>query len=131
MSFTYMDGDTETRDYIRFTINDVTEGSGPLPNDANFSDEELDMMLAEEGTWQRTVAACYEALQSAWAKHTTFQSDGLSMSMSHVAARYEKLADAQRKKYGGTNTARARTMIRVDGYSHDVASDEIDDVSYT
>lgn len=131
--FSYETGTAATeRDYIRFAIDDVKEGSGPKPESENFTDEELDMMLGVEGTWQRAVAACYEALHAAWATHVSWQGDGLSVSMSHAAMRWNKLAEYQRKRFGGATgaTGRSRTFIKVDGYSQDIAATEVDDVTY-
>jgi hypothetical protein len=129
MAVTYTPTSATERDYI---IRDTVENSGPLPEGANFSDDEIAMMLAVEGTWQRTVAACYEALHSAWADHVSWQGDGISVSMSHVPKNYEAKAKQQRKLFGATpgQASFTRSMTRVDGYSQDVASNVIDDVSY-
>lgn len=130
MAFTYFtDTDNpEARDFVRFRIQDTVENSGPLPGDANFSDEVLDAIILEEGTWQRAVAACYEALAAAWTPNPSWQADGLSVSQSHIGRNYADLADKWRKKYGGHRGAWSfsRTVIRVDGYSDDVASNEVD-----
>jgi len=129
MGFSY-NTDTATavnRDYVRFSIDDKVEDYGPLPSGVNFTDDELDMIIELEGSWQRAVAACFEALHAAWAKHVSWTADGMSISQSHVADEYRMLAEKQRKAYGGVPgaTARARSVIKVDGYSQDIASDEV------
>ena len=133
MSFSYTTGTSAAeRDYVRFAIGDTVSGKGQKPDDVNFTDEELDMMLDVEDSWQRAVAACYEALHAEWATHTSWQGDGLAVSMSHAAMRWEKLATHQRRRFGGAHgiTAHARAMTRVDGYSQDIPSTEVDDVTY-
>jgi len=133
MSFSYKTDSTASgKDYVRFRIRDNIENSGPLPSDENFSNEELEMIITEEGSWQRAVAACYEALSSAWAKHPSFTADGLAISQSHIAAKYDQMASRWRRMYGGAPGSRshARTIIKVDGYSQDVPATEVDDVTY-
>lgn len=129
MSFTYYHdkANATERDYVRFTIRDITEGKGPLPEDANFDDHEIDMFLAIEKTWQGAVAACFEALEAAWIPNPSYTADGYSVSMSHVAANYGKAAKKWRQMYGGTagSQGRALSVIKIDGYSQDVSSTEV------
>lgn len=128
MAFTYNVDNPEDRDYVRFHIRDITSGAGPLPGDANFSDAEIDMILDTEGTWQRAVAACFEALQSAWVPNPSWAADGMQISQSHVTRNYEPLAKEWRKKHGGGSGGwgYSRSVIRVDGYSDDIPADEVD-----
>ena len=129
MAFSYTTDSTATgRDYIRFRIRDTTENAGPLPGGANFSDAELDMIItAEEDSWQRGVAACYEALAAAWAPHPSWTADGMSISQGQTPIAFDKLAARWRKLYGGSPgfTARARSIIKVDGYSQDVPANQV------
>ena len=129
MSFTYFidRDDPQERDYVRFQIQDTIEDSGPLPLDTNFADHEIDAMINVEGSWQRAVAACYEALAAAWIVNPSWTADGYSVSQSHIGKNFSELATEWRKKYGGTTgkTAHARSVTRVDGYSQDVPSDEV------
>jgi hypothetical protein len=129
MSFTYFHdkANPTERDYVRFIIRDVTKDKGPLPEDANFDDHEIDMFLAIEKTWQGAVAACYEALEAAWIPNPSYAADGYSVSMSHISANFGKAAKHWRRLYGGTagSSGRAREVIRVDGYSQDVSSIEV------
>jgi hypothetical protein len=129
MSFTYMAGATAVeRDYVRSRIRDVTLDSGPLPAGENFSDEELDMIITSEGdSWNRAIAACYEALAAAWAPHVSWTADGMSISQGQTVPAYDKLAERARKRYGGVpgQGSHARSVIRTDGYSQDIAADEV------
>lgn len=130
MSFSYYDdpANPQTRDYVRFHIDDKVEGGGPLPGDRNFTDHELDMIIAEEGNWRRAVAACFEALQAAWTPNPSWTADGMSVSQSHVSKNYEPQAKLWRQRHGGAagTWGYARTVIRVDGYSTDIPSNEVD-----
>lgn len=129
MSFTYFldPNDPQDRDYVRFHIDDKTDGSGPLPGDRNLSDHEIDMILEVEGTWQRAVAACFEALEAAWVPNPSWSADGMSISQSHIAKNYGPLAEKWRKRYGGRTGSwgYSRSVIRVDGYSQTIASNEV------
>ena len=129
MSFSYYvdPASPQERDYVRFRIQDTVENSGPLPGDRNFSDHELDMIITEEGSWQKAITACYEALAAAWMVNPSWSDDGMSISQSHIGKNFSDLAAAWRNKYGGSpgSSAFSRSMIRVDGYSDDIASDEV------
>ena len=122
-----------TRDHVRFAIDDVTPNDGPRPGGANFTDAEIDMVIAAEGNWQRAVAGLLEVLHSHWVDHVSWQADGTSVSMSHVPKGYMDRAKEMRRKYGGTPGTQgyARSIIRIDGYSQDKPSDMVDDVSYS
>jgi hypothetical protein len=115
-----------SRDKVRFHLQDTTQGAGPLPQDANFSDGEIDGLIAAESTWQRAVAAGFEALSSAWQRYPSFSADGMSLSRSSIADGYAAKAAEWRQRYGSAVSSRmgSRSMTRQDGYSSDVASNE-------
>ncbi len=122
MSVTYV-GDLSTdRDRVRFYIGDTVADAGPKPEDENFSDEELDGLIAVEGSWQRAVAAAFETLAALWAKHTTFNADGMSAQQSDIAALHRAAAADWRSRYGiaGTATCGSRALTRADAYSSDL-----------
>lgn len=130
MTFTYHTSPENSpgeRDYIRFHLQDVTKGKGPLPEDRNFEDHELDMMLEVEGSWQRAVAAGFEALAAAWMVNPSWQADGMAVSQSHIGKNAMDNAIVWRKRYGGAfgSNVFARSMIKVDGYSQDITSAEV------
>jgi len=125
-SITYDSGLGTNRDKVRFHLQDTTSGSGPLPDDGNFTDDELDGLIDAEGTWQRAVAAGFEALAMAWARYPTFKADGLSLNRSDIAKAYREQAAKWRKDYGRTRGVNVAGIIKVDGYSDDVTSDDVD-----
>ena len=126
MSHSYMTSTSAVdRDFVRFRINDITVDAGPRPGGENFSDEELDMIITEEGSWQRAVAACYEALSAAWAQHTSWTADGMSISQYATMQKYDDLASSWRRMYGGLATAHSRSVIRTDGYSQVTPVDDV------
>lgn len=123
MAVTYDPDLTSDRDRVRFRLNDVTEGSGPLPADANFSDQELAGLITDEGSWQRAVAGGFEKLASAWRRYPSFQADGLRLDRTAIANGYAKDAEMWRKRYGTAGTRMgARAITRIDGYSDDIDS---------
>lgn len=93
MAFTYR-GDLSTdRDKVRFHIRDVAEESGPLPDDGNFSDEELDGLIALSDDWAVAVAEAFRALSTAWANYADISAGPRKESLSQISERYSKLAD--------------------------------------
>ena len=124
MAFTYM-GDRDTdRDRVRFWIQDTVSGAGPKKDGGNFTDAEIDGLVTNEGSWQRGVAAAFEALTAHWSTQPSFQADGLMVNTSDVAQRFQEQAQEWRRKHGGARSTRAgsRGVTRVDGYSSDVSS---------
>jgi hypothetical protein len=124
--FTYI-GDLSTdRDKVRFHLGDTDPRDGPLPSDKNFTDNEIDGLIDAEGTWQRAVAAGFEALAAAWARYPSFKADGLSLSRSDIVKAYKDEAAKWRRDYGRTRGVNVAGIIKRDGYSDDVTSDDVD-----
>lgn len=125
MTFTYAGTLATDLDKVRFYIQDVTANSGPKPDGANFTDEELGGLLTLEGSVGRAVAGAYEALAVIWAPKYDFTSEGQSFKRSTPSERFAKLAAEWRAQYGSAGTAATSTSLtRVDAYSDDIASDE-------
>ena len=124
--FDYNDSLSTNRDKVRFHLGDTVVEAGPLPNDGNFSDDELDGLISAEGTWQRAVAAGLERLAIAWTRHPTFKADGLSLNRSDIAKGYREDAQNWRKQYGYTRPTYVAGQITKDAYSDDVTSDDVD-----
>ena len=119
MAITYT-GDLGTSlDKVRFYLGDKTDGAGPLPADANFSDAELGGLITAEGSWQKAVAAGFETLAARWRRYPDFKADGLSLSRSDIADGYLKQAQFWRTTYGRGTGAGSRAATRVDAYSDD------------
>ena len=127
MAFTYSDVMSLDRDKVRFNLHDVTRDSGPLPGGANFSDNEIAALLSIEGTWQQAVAAGLEVLAAAWANYADLSVGPRRESLSQIAKRYEDQAKRWRDQYGFTQRVgvAAAGIIKKDGYSDDVASDDV------
>jgi hypothetical protein len=123
VTFTYNGTLTTDLDDIRFKVRDTTENSGPRPSGGNFTDEEINGLLAIEGTAERTVAALYEALASEWSVYVDTKIGPRDEKLSQVAGAYERLARRFRKDYGyGSNILTTGFVTRVDGYSDDIDS---------
>jgi len=100
MAFSYHDDLATNRDKVRFWLQDTKEKQGPKPDNGNFTDAELDALIAAEVTWQRAVAGGYEVLAAAWIKETSFSVFNGSFSRSDAAKEYRELATEWREKYG-------------------------------
>lgn len=99
MAFTYNTAlDSDSRDLIRFHLGDTTADNGPLPDGANFSDEELDALLALYTDWECVVAAGFERLASAWASKPVFGPGELSTIHVDTGRKYERLATTWRER---------------------------------
>jgi len=126
--FTYTATDRPI-DRVRFHLQDTVYGTGPLPKDANFSDEEILMLIASEGFWQRAVAAGLEALATAWRKYPNLESDQFGLSRSHISRGFAEDAALWRTKWGyagepdptlySKNRAKSTGYFRVDAWSDD------------
>ncbi len=119
-------GDLSTdRDKVRFYLQD-TVGSGPKPSGGNFTDAEVDGLIMVEGGWQGAVGAGFEALAVAWANYADLTVGPRKESLSQIGKRYAELAEEWMKRYGSASPVYVAGVVRVDGYSDDVASDDVD-----
>lgn len=129
MAFTYTDTLLTDRDVIRFTINDTVSSSGPKPGSGtstNFSDNEIAGLVTLEGTANRAIARAYEILAASWARYGLSEIGPRKEDLKGVAEQYRKLAIQWRADYGyASATVTSDFVTRVDGYSQDIASDEV------
>ncbi len=105
MAFTYTDTLLTDIDKVRFWIQDTIESKGPLPDNRNFSDAEVNGLLSIESSWQQAVAAGFETLSAAWAKETSFTVYNGAFSRSEAVKAYRDLAKTWRERYGDADTA--------------------------
>lgn len=125
MTFTYLGTLATDLDDIRFKARDTVSNSGPRPSGGNFTDEEINGLLAIEGTVERAVAALYEALAAEWGHYVDTSIGPRDEKLSQVAMRYQKLATDWHNRYGyGSQILSTGFVTRVDGYSDDVDSGE-------
>ena len=125
MTFTYVGTLVTDLDKIRFKLQDTVSGSGIKPNGGNFTDEEINGLLAIEGTVNRTVSALYEALAVVWSNYVDTQVGARREALSTVADKYMNLASKWRDQYGYADTSTVLStgfVTRVDGYSDDITS---------
>lgn len=126
MTFTYDDTLGDGRDRVRFYLQDTDIDAGPKPGGANLSDNEIDGLITLEGEWQRAVAAGFEALTAIWTQYADLSAGPHKESLSQVAEGHRKSAVLWRSRSGSATPARVAGVIKVDGYSDDVASDDVD-----
>ncbi len=122
MTFTYLGTLATDLDKVRFHIGDTTASSGVKPADANFTDAELDGLVALEGSWPRAVAAAFETLAALWSRHATFNAGATSVSLSDIAAQYRQSAADWRARYGSASaySSGSSAVTRADAYSSDI-----------
>jgi len=129
MAFTYDDTLNTDRDKVRFALQDTQIDSGPKPNGGNFSDNELSGLVTLEGEWQRAVAAGFEALAAIWTQYADLSEGPHKETLSQVAEGHRKSAVLWRARSGSAIPARVAGIIKVDGYSDDVTSDDVNTAS--
>lgn len=125
MAFTYNDILSADRDKVRFALQDTAVDSGPKPGGGNFLDNELSGLVTLEGEWQRAVAAGFEALAAIWTQYADLSEGPHKETLSQVADGHRKSAALWRKRSGSATPARVAGIIKVDGYSDDVTSDDV------
>lgn len=119
MGFTYI-GDLSTDlDEIRFEIGDTVEDAGVKPGNSNYSDEEINGILAIEETVGATVARLYGNLASLWGKYVDSKIGPRDEKLSQVAASYRALAKQWRDDYPAASAG-----IAVGYLDFDVDQDE-------
>lgn len=126
MAFTYDDTLSAGRDKVRFALQDTAIDEGPKPSGGNFTDNEIDGLVTLEGEWQRAVAAGFEALAAIWTQYADLTEGPHRETLSQIAEGHRKSAALWRARSGSATPARVAGIIKVDGYSDDVASDDVD-----
>ena len=116
MAFTYSDGGTTTLNRLRLEIGDVDE-TRPL-----FTDGELNDFIAQDTSVLASAAHACETLAVRYSRDFDFSADGSSFRKSTVADMYRQMAKRLRARATGTTTS---MPTRKDGYSDDIASDEV------
>lgn len=116
MSFTY-DLATDIGK-VRLYLGDITSGAGPRPDGTNFSDEEITLLLEQEGdSVMRTVAACCEILANAWASVASDIAVGSRRESNQQATLFANRAEKLRAQHGGAVTVFVSGFKRNDGYA--------------
>jgi len=94
MTFTYNLASANNVTRVRFHIGDtVAEG-------AFFSDEEIEFILVEEGSYQKAVIACIQSLIGKISAEPDFQADWLKVDRSKALAGYKLLLAEKRRALG-------------------------------
>lgn len=124
MSFTY-DLTTDIGK-IRMELGDETFGSGVKPDNSNFSDEEIQVILDREGVLMRAVAGLCENLANRWNNVADTQVGSRRVSLGQVSQKWSGRAAALRKQYGGGTVSPAYSIQpkRTDGFSQAQETDE-------
>ena len=103
MAFTY--DLTTNRGVVRLNLGDTVENSGPRPDKRNFTDAEIDYLIATETAGNTAATALgFEILASEWAAYTISEREGeTSFDAKAVSDQYLDIAqDWRNKPDGGT-----------------------------
>lgn len=114
MAFTY--DLTTDRGVVRFNLGDTIENEGPRPSKRNFSDAEIDYLIATETAGNTAATALgFETLASEWGAYAIQEREGeVSFDAKEVIDKYFKLANYWRNKPdGGTggNSLQAGVLV--------------------
>lgn len=101
MAFTY--DLTTNRGVVRFNIGDTVENAGPRPDKRNFSDAEIDYLIATETVGTTAASALgFETLASEWGAYTMSEREGeVNFDAKEVSDQFFELANYWRNKPGG------------------------------
>ena len=101
MAFTY--DLTTNRGIVRLNLGDTVENQGPRPDKRNFSDAEIDYLIATETAGNTAATALgFETLASEWGAYTLSEREGeVSFDAKEVSDQYFSLANYWRSKPGG------------------------------
>ncbi|MBN1430450.1 MAG: hypothetical protein JXB07_18920 [Anaerolineae bacterium] len=132
MTFTYdlasSDAQVALISRVRLEIGDTVENDGVTPSGSNLSDEEITIFLDRESDDElRAAAAACEALARQWARVANIAVGPRREDLGKVAAEWRASAAELRRQYGyGEGGMISAGVMRVDGYSDDVASDDVE-----
>ena len=129
MTLTYVGDYSTDLDKVRFHIGDIVASGGPRPADANYTDEVLTPLITAAGSWQRAVAMLLDNLAIEWTRHSNITVGPRRQDFSDVARGYRLQAKEWRADNNILPGVIVAGVIRVDGYSDDVPSDDVDTVS--
>lgn len=125
MAVTYDDTLADDVSKIRFYIQDTVENSGPKQSGGNFNDAEITALLSIEGTVNRTVAALFDTLASEWSQINDVRIGPRDEKLSQIADKFAARADKWRKEHRIMPGVKPAPIIKVDGYSDDITSDDV------
>lgn len=94
---------TTDRGVVRFNIGDTVENAGPRPDKRNFSDVEIDYLVATEAAGTTAATALgFETLASEWGAYTLSERTGEgNFDAKEVSDQFFSLANYWRSKPNG------------------------------
>jgi len=113
---------------VRILVGDDQEGKGPLPDGANFSDDQIGFFLSQEDNDPgRAAALTCENLATRYSVLVDIAIGPRRESLSQAAKAFREQAVEMRDKYGGGSEGVISVgLIRVDGYSDDKPADQVE-----
>lgn len=94
---------TTNRGVVRFNLGDTIENSGPRPDKRNFTDAEIDYLIATETDGNTAATALgFETLSSEWASYALSEKEGeVSFDGKEVSDQYIEIANSWRNRPNG------------------------------
>jgi len=104
---------------VRFAIGDSLEGTGPRPNQRNFSDAEISATLSlQDDDIDHTVLSLLKILANEWSTFVDYQVGPRKEWASQAAKAYATRVDELEQRIG-TGTTFSVGLNRDDGYAED------------
>ncbi len=103
--------------------------TGSAGDTDNLTDEEIGVLLTQEGDHiQRTASAALELLSNEWAILANLRAGDREEDLSDISQALADRATVLRKQFGYGSSGGVFSIgpIRKDGYSDDVASDQVE-----
>lgn len=114
MAFTYDENLPTAKDWVRLYIGDTVTGQGVRPDDRNFSDEEVNAILTEQGgDKSKATAVLLGVLSTEWSKVADITVGARHESLSDVAAAYRARAEEQAAISGMQGVAFSSGLVRI------------------
>lgn len=107
MAFTYLPGTPLGQ--LRARIGDTVIENGVLPNQVNFSDDELLAALDEFGTVDAASAAIFERLAAEWGRMADVRIGEYAVNNSAVAEQYRNLATRVQERLADDGSAQGNS----------------------
>lgn len=126
MTFSYLSSgpNSSDRSYVRLKLADNTT------DNIEFQDEEIDLLLADEGSKERASIAGARAIAARYARRASKKIGRLSIDSSKIADAYFKLAEQLEaglgRRAGGTEGIYAGGISRSDKLTEEQDEDRVD-----
>lgn len=118
MTFTYTPGSPTDITRVRFHSGDTVEAA------AFHSDEEIDFMIDEAGSWQAATILAIESILLKFASEPDLKADWLTVTLKRSQEGYEALLTQKRQRFGiAARSGRSIATYRSDSLQTEAPED--------